>query len=444
MTNDIRHIPPQSLEAEMSILGGILIDNDAINRVLEMLTPEDFYRESHRKIFQAMMKLSDLREPCDFITMTDMLKKAGELEEIGGAAYLATLVDYVPTAANIAYYCKIVKEKSAGRHLCAHAQEIITRVRDERPVGEIVDEARRALDVLGATMEGVHGINADDLIDFKSRAEGYQRYVKQLDKLRFKTGFDLLDREIRGVAPGEVLVIVAYSGTFKTAYLQHLLLHSARTTGFYSLFFSLEMPAVKIFEREAAMQASVTGRQVETAWREGAKLGQTIFADCVRNGSQGLLVCDRPKLTIEQVGHYIDAARRKGTVGAVGIDYLGLMASPGKTLFERTAYLAPELKNMAKLKDVPLIVLSQISREAAKSGAEIEAHSAKGGGDIEASADFMLGMQMVGQDQLVMKILKNRNGRAGLSFLVDLDRPTLQFRGLSPYTPPQRSKGVEI
>ena len=143
---DLRKLPPQSLEAEMSILGGILIDNDAINRVLEMLIPEDFYRESHRKIFQAMMKLSDLREPCDLITMTDMLKKAGELEEIGGAAYLATLVDYVPTAANISYYCKMVKEKSTNRKLISVATEIVSRGYDEQAdVEELLDKAQKEI-----------------------------------------------------------------------------------------------------------------------------------------------------------------------------------------------------------------------------------------------------------------------------------------------------------
>ena len=104
-------LPPQNLDAEMSILGGILIDNDAINRVLESIVPEDFYREVHRKIFLAMMQLSDRREPCDLVTLTETLKKKGELDEIGGAAYLLMLVDYVPTAANVSYYCKIVKEK---------------------------------------------------------------------------------------------------------------------------------------------------------------------------------------------------------------------------------------------------------------------------------------------------------------------------------------------
>ena len=112
MTLDMRKVPPHSLEAEMSILGGILLDNEAINRSLEILRPEEFYRESHRKIFHAMMDLSNNNEPCDLITLSTVLKKKGELEDAGGAAYLSTLVDYVPTAANIAYYCKIVKEKA--------------------------------------------------------------------------------------------------------------------------------------------------------------------------------------------------------------------------------------------------------------------------------------------------------------------------------------------
>ena len=118
---DLRKLPPQSIEAEMSILGGILLENEAINRVLELLVPEDFYRESHRKIVKAMIELNDRNEPCDLITLTSMLRQHGELEAVGGGAYLANLVDYVPTAANIAYYSKIVKEKAIVRSPVAQA-----------------------------------------------------------------------------------------------------------------------------------------------------------------------------------------------------------------------------------------------------------------------------------------------------------------------------------
>ena len=142
MTTDPR-LPPQNLDAEMSVLGGILLDDEAINRVLEYIAPDDFYREAHRKIFRAMMKLSDRREPCDLVTLTEVLRKNGELDEIGGAAYLLVLVDYVPTAANIVFYCKIVKEKSVNRKLISVATGIVTRSYEDQtyvnaPVSKLI------------------------------------------------------------------------------------------------------------------------------------------------------------------------------------------------------------------------------------------------------------------------------------------------------------------
>jgi replicative DNA helicase len=116
-------LPPQNLEAEMSVLGGVLLENEALNRALEQLRPEDFYRAAHSKIFTALITLSDRSEPADLVTLTAMLKEQGTLEEVGGSAYLSTLVDFVPTAANIGYYCKLVKEKSISRELIKVATE---------------------------------------------------------------------------------------------------------------------------------------------------------------------------------------------------------------------------------------------------------------------------------------------------------------------------------
>src|SRR6516165_860483 len=143
---DLRKLPPQSIEAEMSILGGILLDNEAINRALEIIVPDDLYRESHRKILRSMIELNDRGEPCDLITLTSILKKKGELEEVGGGAYLATLVDYVPTAANIAYYCKIAKEKALSRRIISAATDIVTRGYDEQvEVEELLDSAQKVI-----------------------------------------------------------------------------------------------------------------------------------------------------------------------------------------------------------------------------------------------------------------------------------------------------------
>lgn len=443
-----RHIPPQSIEAEMSILGGVFVDGQAITTALQTITTDDFYREAHRKVFRAMLDLHEAKTPIDLVTMTDALKRRGEVEEIGGAAYLATLVDYVPTAANIAYYARIMKEKTVARKTLTAGRDIQARIQDGTPPTEVIDEARRTLDILSDEADTICGVNADELIDFQERSRQYIRFIKRVDEFRFVTGFPRLDKELRGVAPGEVLTIAAYSGTFKSALLQHLLLRSARETGLYSLFFSLEMPAVKLFEREAAMQSGVNGYTIEHHWKNDPASAEEIHRQCREGGSNRLIICERPRLTIEQIARYIDATRRKyGEIGVVGIDYLGLMAAPGKTLFERTAYLCPELKNLAKAKNVPLIVLSQVNRDSIKNNHEIEAHSAKGGGDVEASADFMLGLYQDKENQLILKILKNRNGPASESFQVNIEKTSLQFKGLTTYTPaqPRRSgNGIEI
>jgi replicative DNA helicase len=123
LEDNLRKIPPQNLEAESSVLGGILLDNEAVNQVLELLRPEDFYRESHRKIFRAIIELTDRSEPVDLITLSDFLKIKNELDAVGGTAYLASLADFVPTAANIAYYARIVREKSILRSLISTARQ---------------------------------------------------------------------------------------------------------------------------------------------------------------------------------------------------------------------------------------------------------------------------------------------------------------------------------
>jgi replicative DNA helicase len=446
--NDQRHTPPQANDAEMSVLGAVFINNHAITAAMEVIKADDFYREAHRKIFQAMQELHEAKSPIDFVTMSENLRKRGELEEIGGAAYLIMLGEDTPTSAQVTFHSRIIKEKAVARKILIVSRDMQARIQDGQPATEAIDEARRTLDALSNEADAICGVDADELIDFQERTRQYIRFIKRIDAFRFITGFPRLDKELRGVAPGEVMTIAAYSGTFKSALLQYLLLRSAHTTGLYSLFFSLEMPAVKLFEREASMQSGVNGYTIEHQWKNEPATAEAIHKQCREGGSPRLIICERPRLTIEQISRYIDATRRKyGEIGAVGIDYLGLMHGPGKTLFERTAFLAPELKNVAKDKNVPLIVLSQVNRDSVRNNAEIESHSAKGGGDVEASADFMLGMYQDKENQLVLKILKNRNGAAGGSFAVNMDKPSLQFKGLTQYTPATARKsgnGIEI
>ncbi|MGE0156775.1 MAG: replicative DNA helicase [Geobacter sp.] len=425
--------PLSNNEAEQSILGAVLVDNTSIETISGIIAPTDFQRQAHRDIYAAMLDMTGRRIPIDFVSLSDALNASGKLEVSGGAAYLVSLVDIVPTAANASHYARIVRTHAVQRSVSSLGLTVAGKIRDGADPGNVIDEARHSLEKLAGDLDGAYGVSVGDLVGFDERAAAYQQFISRVGKYRFITRFRELDKELRGVAPGEVLIIIAYSGTFKSALLQYLLLSNARETGLLSLFFSLEMPAAKLFEREVSMVSGINGFTTEYRWRNEPAEANALQLAAREGGGQQMLVCDRPGLTVDQVGRYIDTARRNhGDIGVVGIDYLGLMAAPGRTLFEKTAHLGPALKNLAKEKNVPLIVLSQVNRESVKHQAEIEAHSAKGGGDIEASADFMLGLQAKG-GALILKVLKNRNGAAGQVWEVLIDRPSLQFTGLKPY-----------
>lgn len=437
-----RKPPPHSVESEMAVLGAVFVENGCLGTVTSMIDGMDFYQESHRKIYHTMFALHRHRQSIDLVTMVQRLKDEGMLEEVGGADYLAALVDYVPTAANVGHYCGIVKEKSVARQVMAYASELMSKAGNGSTT-ELLTEAKTRLQEISGELDGLDGVSVSDILTFDQRRNRYEHYIREIDTTRFKTGFPTLDASIRGVAPGEVLTIIAYSGTFKTAFLQNLLLGGAERSSFFGLFHSLEMPVEKLFEREIQINGGVCGRDVEEHF-SGRRDSLGVKEGMDRISSRGLLVCDRPRLTLEKIGRYIELTRQKyGKISVVGIDYLGLMHAPGRTLFEKTAHLSIETKNLAKEMRVPIILLCQINRTGATSGREIEMFDAKGGGDIEAGADFMLGLWRDKEDQLVCKILKNRNGPAGQNFLVDMDREALVFRGMTNYKPAVRqSKGI--
>lgn len=429
-------VTPYSLEAEKSILGSILLRNDCLRQVAGMIDALDFYVEAHREVFRTMLSFQLQRHKAiDLVTLTQRLKDSGKLEAVGGGGYLYELSEATPTAANVSHYCRIVKEKAAARRLIDYATNLAEKAARGGELPQIMTDARDGLMEIAGALDGLNGVSVADILPFEARQERYTAFAKSIEASRFKTGFGLLDREIRGVAPGEVLTAIAYSGTFKTAFLQNLLLRGVEATGLYHLFFSLEMPVEKVFEREMQIQGGVTGRDVERHYTGDRESG-SIQAGINRWGSHGLLICDRPRLTLEKIGRYVDIAHQKyGQIGAVGVDYLGLIQAPGKTLYEKTAHIAIEAKNLAKEMNVPVLLLCQINRAAATNGGEIETHAAKGGGDVEAAADFMLGFQIETGGQLTCRVLKNRNGATGAKFEVEIDRDTLQFRDMIPFKP---------
>ena len=219
-------LPPQNLEAEMSVLGGILLENEALHLALEYLRSEDFYREPHRKIFTALIKLSERNEPADLVTLTSILKESASLDEVGGSTYLGQLVDFVPTAANIGYYCRLVKEKAIARELIRVATEIAGRCYEG-------GENEPALDWAEGEIFKIANMKAKR--SFYKTGDIVKDTIKTIETLYGReelitgvpTGFQDIDTMTSGLQKGDLIIVAGRPSMGKTAFCLNLVEHAA-------------------------------------------------------------------------------------------------------------------------------------------------------------------------------------------------------------------------
>jgi replicative DNA helicase len=378
----------------MSILGGILIDNDAINRVLEVLTADDFYRESHRKIFLAMMRLSDLREPCDLITMTDMLKKAGELEEIGGAAYLATLVDYVPTAANIAYYCKMVKEKSTNRRLISVATEIVSRGYDEAAdVDELLDKAQKEI------YEITENKSRPQYVPVQAVLKEAFNILKNLHDQKehvtgVPTGYVDLDHKTAGFQPGNLVIIAARPSMGKTTLALNIAQYASAESKkkVPSVIFSLEMGKEELVMRFLASIARVDFGRTRTGHFHDSDWPRLTRAAGILHDAK-IFIDDSPSISVLELRSKARRLKSEHDIGLVIVDYLQLMrggANP-ESRQQEISEISRALKALAKELNVPVVALSQLNRELEKRADKRPMMSdLRESGAIEQDADVIM------------------------------------------------------
>jgi replicative DNA helicase len=237
----LHRLPPQNLEAEQSILGGILLDNHSMNAALEILTVKDFYSEAHRKIFSAILQLSDRNEPSDLITLSNLLKDKNQLDQIGGAAYLASLVDNIPSAANIAYYAKIVREKSVLRRLISTATDILAKSYNTgAEVDDVLDEAEHAIFEISENKIRPSFFAIKDIIkdSFKTIEKLYES--KELIT-GVSTGFEKIDELTSGLQKSDLIIIAGRPSMGKTAFALNIAQYAAMEMGVPAAVFSLEM-----------------------------------------------------------------------------------------------------------------------------------------------------------------------------------------------------------
>ncbi len=430
-------LPPQNLEAEQSVLGGILIENFSINKVVEVLKPDDFYREAHRKIYKALIDLSERDEPADLITLTNELRNNDHLDSIGGASYVASLIDSVPTAANIEYYAKIVKEKSILRKLIQTSTEIITQSYEDRgDVEGFLDEAERAIFDISENRVRPSFYPIRDIVkeSFKILERLYEK--KEL-VTGIPSGFKDLDRMTAGFQPSDLIIVAGRPSMGKTAFCLNLAQYAAIQKKIPIAIFSLEMSKEQLGIRMLCSEAHVEGTRLRSGFLSESDWPRlTIAAGNLSDAS--IYIDDSAALTILELR--AKARRLKiehGGLGMLIVDYLQLMK--GRTRVEsrqqEISEISRSLKALAKELNIPVIAVSQLSRKTEeRTGNRPQLSDLRESGAIEQDADLIL---FIYRDEIYNRsednpnkgkaeiiIGKQRNGPTGKVELAFLDKFT--------------------
>ena len=352
-------IPPQSLEAEMSVLGAVLLENSALFRALDDLMTADFYRESHRRIFDAMLDLSERREPCDLVTLTETLKRRGDLDAAGGASYLATLVDYVPTAANVGHYSKIVKDKAVARAVLTTATRIAADAYESEPL-ELLEKAQHDLFALTQASRQQPGVFAKDLIKgFLGTLQ--RRYESKGSITGVPTGFPDLDSLTSGFQPSDLIIVAARPSMGKTV-LGLNIAERAAIGGKTVAVFSLEMSKDQLMMRLAAslsgvgMHSMQSGTFRDVDWPKLQRAMSTLH-------TLPLVIDDTPALDPVALRAKCRQLASLHKLDMIVVDYLQLMTSKAKeNRQQEISEISRSLKALAKELNVPVVALSQLNR----------------------------------------------------------------------------------
>jgi len=438
-----QRLPPQSLEAEVSVLGGVLLENEALNRVLEVVNEGDFYREAHRQIFSALLHLYERNEPADLITLSEVLKKRDALEEVGGIEYLNFLVNSVPTAANIAYYAKIIKEKSILRKLINRATEIINLgFGDAGDVDEFLDRAERLIFEISEDRVRPSFFPIKDIIkaSFKTIENLYEK--KQLIT-GVPTGFTKLDDLTSGLQPSDLIIVAGRPSMGKTALALNITQHAAIEGGIPSAIFSLEMAKEQLALRLLCSEAKVDAHRLR-----GGFLSETDWPKLTRAAGSlseaPIFIDDTPGLTVLEMRAKSRRLKAEHNLGLVVVDYLQLMRgrANSETREQEISDISRSLKALAKELRLPVIALSQLNRKVEDRGDKRpQLADLRESGAIEQDADVIIFLYRdevynrsednphKGKAEIIVG--KQRNGPTDKFELAFLDKYTC-FENLSP------------
>ncbi|MFZ4288623.1 replicative DNA helicase [Variovorax sp. HJSM1_2] len=442
-------IPPHSVEAESSVVGGLLLDNNAWDRVGDLLKDTDFYRFEHRLIFAAIRELINASKPADVITVFERLQSTGKAEEVGGLAYLNSLAQYVPSASNIRRYAEIVRERGILRKLVTASDEIATNAlnTEGRPVEKILDEAQQKIFNIGE--EGARnkqGFQSMDtlVVDLLDRVQ--EMADSAGDVTGVATGFHDLDRMTSGLQPGDMIVLAARPSMGKTAFAVNIAEHVALNEGLPVAIFSMEMGAAQLAVRIVGSIGRIdqghlrTGKLTDEEW---PRLSDAIE----RLRTISLHIDETPGLSPSELrANSRRLARQCGKLGLIVVDYLQLMSGSsssggGDNRATELGEISRGLKMLARELQCPVIALSQLNRSVEQRPDKRPMMSdLRESGAIEQDADIIM---FIYRDEYYTKdackepgvaeviIAKHRNGPVGTVKLAFL-RNITKFESLAP------------
>ncbi len=383
---------PHNLEAEKCVLGAVLINNHAFNQAAEVIDADDFYRHAHRRIFETMVGLTDRSEPVDLVTLKDALTKSGELDEVGGPAYIASLTDGVPRTANVEYYARIVKEKSTLRRLIQASSDVLGRAYDaDEDADVLLDEAERSIFQIAEHRMRSGFVSLASLVD-----SGYQ-LIDQLQQHRglvtgVPTGFTELDEMTSGFQKSDLIIVAARPSMGKTSFILNIALNCAVDAGKSVGIFSLEMSKDQLFMRMLTSEARVDAHRFR-----GGYLGDQDYERLVgafgRLHDAKVFIDDTPSAGILEMRAKARRLKLEHGLDLIVIDYLQLMQGRGRfdNRQQELAAISRSLKILAKELEVPIVALSQLSRASeSRSNHRPQLSDLRESGALEQDADVVL------------------------------------------------------
>lgn len=361
---DVR-IPPQNLEAEQSVLGSVLLDKEGIIRVSDILLPEDFYDDRHAEVFEAMLELFEKRSPIDVVTLTDHLEKKKKLTEIGGASYITTLANSVPTAAHAANYADIIHEKAVLRRLLTAANKITNLgYEEERKLDDILDEAEKELFGVSQKMMRQYFLPLKSILtETFDRIDELHKHKGQLRGV--STGFRDLDNKLAGMQASDLIILAARPSIGKTSLALNIAQHVATKEKAPVGIFSLEQSKEQLVDRMLCSEAGVDSWKMRTGNLNDDDFPKIGYAMGTLSEAP-LYIDDSPMLNVMEIRTKARRLQAEHGLGLIIVDYLQLMqgrsSARDPNRVQEVSEISRGLKALARELKVPVLALSQLSR----------------------------------------------------------------------------------